>query len=297
MNREDLGSLALFSAVAEEKSFTLAAEKLVLSQSALSHSIRRLEEKLGVRLLNRTTRSVTPTEAGEGLLNTLRPALDDIDAGLMSVQRLRDTPSGRIRISAGKHAAQSALWPVINNIVAEHPDIEVELSVDSGFTDIAADRFDAGVRLGESLEKDMIAARIGPKMRMAAVGAPSYFSEHGMPATPHDLAGHNCINLRFAGAGKLYAWDFVKNDRALTVNVEGQLTFNDPDMIRQAAIDGHGIAFMLEDHFLEELASGALVRVLDDWCERFDGYYLYYPSRRQPTKAFKLVLDALRRRI
>jgi DNA-binding transcriptional LysR family regulator len=188
------------------------------------------------------------------------------------------------------------LWPVIGSITSEHPDIVVELHVDSGFTDIVANRFDAGVRLGESLEKDMIAARIGPKMRMAAVGAPSYFTDRGMPATPHDLAQHSCINLRFAGAGKLYAWDFEKNGRSLSVKVEGQLVFNDPDLIRQAAIDGHGIAFMLEDHFSSELADGTLMRVLDDWCEPFDGYYLYYPSRRQQTTAFKLILDALRLR-
>lgn len=256
--------------------------------------MRKLEDKLGLRLLNRTTRSVAPTDAGEKLLQTLRPALDEIDNKLASLTLLRETPGGSIRISTPKHAAQSVLWPVIDRLTSEHPGIEVELNIDAGFVDIVAERYDAGVRLGESLDKDMIAARIGPRLRMAAVGSPAYFAEHGMPATPHDLSRHTCINLRLTTARGLYAWEFEKNGRALTVKVEGQLVLNDPDLIRQAAIDGHGIAFMVEDHFTQPLANGSLVRVLDDWCEPFDGYYLYYPSRRQPTPAFRLLLEALR---
>lgn len=296
MQREDLGNLSLFLAVAEEQSFTRAAARLGISQSALSHSMRRLEERLGLRLLNRTTRSVAPTEAGERLLETLRPALDEIDTKLSNLTQLREKPAGTVRISTPMHAAKAVLWPVIDRLAKEYPDLQVELNIDAGFTDIVSGRFDAGVRLGESLEKDMIAARIGPKLRMAAVGAPAYFAEKGMPATPHDLARHTCINLRMASAGGLYAWEFEKSGRELRVKVDGQLVFNDPDLISDAAVRGHGIAFMLEDHFSRQLKEGSLVRVLDDWCEPFDGYHLYYPSRKQPSPAFKLVLDSLRYR-
>ncbi len=294
MGREDLGGLAMFLAVAEEKSFTRAAARLGVSQSALSHSMRRLEAKLGLRLLTRTTRSVSPTIAGERLLATLGPALDDIDDMLSSLTELRERPAGTIRITTSKHAARTILWPVVERLTAENPDIVVELSVDSGLTDIVADRFDAGVRLGERLEKDMIAVRIGPQLRMAAVGSPAYFAKHGTPITPDDLARHSCINLRFTTSGGLYVWEFEKAGRELKVKVEGQLVLNDVDLTVDAAVAGRGIAFMIEDHATDQIANGHLVRVLEDWCEPFDGHYLYYPSRRQPSPAFSLFLETLR---
>lgn len=296
MHRDELGSLAMFLEVAEQRSFTRAAAKLGISQSALSHAMRRLEARLGLRLLARTTRNVAPTEAGERLLETLRPALGEIGGKLASLTALRERPAGSVRLTAGKHAARSVLWPAIDRLTAAHPDIQVEIFVDSGLTNIVAERFDAGVRLGEALEKDMIAVPIGPRLRMAAVGTPSYFAAHGVPQTPHDLARHRCINLRMVSAGSLYAWEFEKAGRELRVRVEGQLVLNDVDLVVEAAAAGHGIAFLLEGEFSEQLADGTLVRVLEDWCEPFDGYYLYYPSRRQPSPAFRMLLEALRYR-
>lgn len=284
----------MFLTVAEERSFTRAAAKLDISQSALSHSMRRLEAKLGLRLLTRTTRSVAPTQAGERLIEALRPALDQIDERLASLTDLRDRPAGTVRISAGVHAARTVLWPAIDRLTAEYADINVEVNVEGGLIDIVAERYDAGVRLGERLEQDMIAVRIGPKLRMAAFGAPAYFAERGIPQTPYDLARHNCINLRLPSSSGFYAWEFEKDGKELKVRVEGQLVFNDVDMITEAALAGHGIGFLIEDHLSRRVAEGALVRVLEDWCEPFDGYYLYYPSRRQPSAAFSLVLDALR---
>jgi DNA-binding transcriptional LysR family regulator len=286
----------MFLAVAEERSFTRAAARLGVSQSALSHSMRRLEAKLGLRLLTRTTRSVSPTVAGEQLLETLRPALEDIDNKLSSLTELRERPAGTIRITTSKHAARTILWPVVQRLTAENPDIEVELSVDGGLTDIVAERFDAGVRLGERLEKDMVAVRIGPKLRMAAIGSPAYFAEYGTPDMPGDLAHHRCINMRFVSSGSLYVWEFEKDGRELKVKVEGQLVLNDVDLTVDAAVAGRGVAFMIEDHVESQIADGTLVRVLEDWCEPFDGHYLYYPSRRQPSPAFSLLLEALRYR-
>ncbi|MCP3734238.1 LysR family transcriptional regulator [Sphingomonas sp. RP10(2022)] len=296
MRREDLGSLAMFVAIAEERNFTRAAVRLGVSQSALSHAMRRLEARLGLRLLTRTTRSVSPTVAGERLLETLAPALDDIDARLASLTALRERPAGMVRLTTSAHAARTILWPVIDRLTADHPDIGIELSIDSGLTDIVAERFDAGVRLGERLEKDMIAVRIGPRLRMAAVGSPAYFAAHGIPAVPGDLAHHRCINLRFASTGGLYAWEFEKDGRQLKVKVSGQIVLNDIDLAVDAAAAGHGIAFMIEDHAAARLADGSLIRILQDWCEPFDGHYLYYPSRRQPSPAFSLLLEALRYR-
>jgi DNA-binding transcriptional LysR family regulator len=293
MRREELGSLALFLAVAEERSFTRAAARLGVSQSALSHAMRRLEARLGVRLLTRTTRSVAPTEAGERLIETLRPALEEIDAGIASLTELRDRPVGTIRITTSEQAGRTLLWPAVDRLTARYPDIRVELNIESGLTDIVAERFDAGVRLGERLEQDMIAMRIGPRLRMATVAAPDYFSGRGIPETPHDLAGHSCINLRMA-SGSLYAWEFEKDGRELKVRVEGQLVFNDVDLIVAAAAAGHGIAHVVEDRIGPLLADGRLVPVLEDWNQPFDGYYLYYPSRRQPSPAFTLLLEALR---
>ena len=258
--------------------------------------MRRLEAKLGLRLLTRSTRSVAPTEAGERLIETLRPALDEIDTKLATLTELRERPAGTIRITTSEHAARSVLWPVVDRLTSENPDIQVEINVESGLTDVVAERFDAGVRLGERLEKDMIAVRIGPRLRMAAVGAPSYFARRGKPQTPHDLANHSCINLRMASSGGIYAWEFEKSGRDLRVKVEGQLVFNRADLILEAAAAGHGIAFVAEDQAKPLLAEGKLLRVLEDWCEPFDGYHLYYPSRRHPSPAFSLLLEALRYR-
>lgn len=296
MQREDLADLTMFMAVAEQGSFTGAARRLGLSQSALSHTIRRLEARLGLRLLTRTTRSVAPTEAGERLLATLRPAIDGIDAQLASLSQLRARPAGTIRITAAEHAATTLVWPAIDRLVREHPDIKVELDVESRFTDIVAGRYDAGVRLGEALEKDMIAVRIGPPLRMIAVGAPAYFAARGKPSTPQELAQHRCINLRITSSGGVYAWEFEKDRRELRIKVDGQLTLNRTALILAAAKAGHGIAFVMEDQTRPMLADGSLETVLDDWCPPFDGYYLYYTARRQTSAAFRLLVDALRYR-
>ena len=296
MAREDLSDLSVFVVVAEERSFTRAAAKLGTSQSAVSQTIRRLEARLGLRLLTRTTRSVAPTQAGERLVAGLRPALSEIEHQLTGLTEVRDKPAGIVRITTGQHAADTILWPVIERVLPKYPDVQVELSVDTGLRDIVADRFDAGVRLGEQVDKDMIAVRIGPDLRMAVVAAPKYFRKHGKPATPHDLAQHSCINLRFPTLGGVYVWEFEKNKRELLVRVGGQLTFNESGLIVKAACAGLGVAFVLEDHVKEHIAKGRLERVLADWCPPFSGYHLYYPSRRQPAPAFALVLDALKTR-
>ncbi|NBC37401.1 LysR family transcriptional regulator [Novosphingobium sp. FSY-8] len=296
MLRDDLGDLAAFVAVAEERSFTRAAARLATSQSALSHALRRLEERLGIKLLSRTTRSVSPTEAGEQLLATLRPALGEIDRSLTALNHLRDRPAGLVRITTSLHAADTILWPVISQVMAEYPDIQVELSVDGALTNIVTDRFDAGVRLGESVEKDMVALRIGPDLRMAVVGSPAYFAQRPAPQTPRDLTGHDCINLRMATRGNLYAWEFEQNGHALNVRVEGSLIVNNGDMAIRAALDGRGLACALETDTLEaHVRAGRLVRVLEDWCEPFAGHHLYYPDRHNLSPAFRVVLEALRR--
>ncbi|GLK84701.1 LysR family transcriptional regulator [Ancylobacter defluvii] len=296
MRREELVDLNAFLAVAEERSFTRAAARLGTSQSSLSHTVRRLESQLGVRLLTRTTRSVAPTTAGERLLDTLRPALDNISAELASLSELREKPAGTIRITAAEHAVETAIWPVLERFLPNYPDIHVELSVDSSLTDIVTERFDAGVRLGEALAKDMVAVRIGPDLRMVVVGAPAYFESHPIPRTPNDLADHQCINLRMLSSGGLYAWELEKDGREIRVRVEGQLAFNGIRMIVTAAVAGFGLGFVMEDRVLEHLADGRLVRVLEDWCPPFPGYHLYYPSRRQPSAAFSVLVDALRYR-
>jgi DNA-binding transcriptional LysR family regulator len=296
MRREELVDLNAFLTVAEERSFTRAAAKLGTSQSALSYTIRRLETRLGVRLLTRTTRSLAPTEAGERLLRTLGPALDTIGAELVSLNELREKPAGTIRITTSEHAAETILWPVLEKLLPEYPDIKVELNFDQGLTDIVTERFDAGVRLGEQVAKDMIAARIGPDLRMAVVGAPSYFARRPKPRTPQDLAEHTCINIRLPALGSFYAWEFEKDSRALNVRVDGQLVFNNVPMILKAARAGFGLAFVLEERVEADVAEGSLVRVLADWCPPFSGYHLYYPSRRQAAPAFALLVDALRYR-
>lgn len=295
MRKEDLGSLVMFLAVTEERSFTRAAAKLGVSQSALSHSMSRLETRLGLRLLNRTTRSVAPTEAGEKLIETLRPALDEIDSKLAALTALRERPAGTIRITTSEHAAHTVLWPAVDRLAAEHPDIQVELDIESGLTDIVAGRFDAGVRLDERLEQDMIAVPIGPRLRMATVAAPAYFNRRGKPRAPNDLPGHACINLRMMTGG-VYAWEFAKNGRELKVKVQGQLVLNNVALIVAAAVAGHGIAHLIEDRVASPLAAGKLVRVLEDWCEPFDGYHLYNASRRQPSPAMTLLIEGLRYR-
>jgi DNA-binding transcriptional LysR family regulator len=294
MHREELVDLNAFVVVAEERSFTRAAAKLGTSQSALSFTIRRLEARLGVRLLTRTTRSVAPTEAGERLLRTLGPALDNIGAELARLSELRDKPAGTIRITAGEHAAEAVLWPALASLLPRYPDIKVELIVDYGLTDIVAERYDAGVRLGEQVAKDMIAVRIGPDLRMAVVGAPSYFEGRPVPKKPQDLTAHDCINIRLPTYGGIYAWEFEKRGRELKVRVDGQLVFNNLAMRVNAALAGRGLAYLPEDRVRTHLAEGRLMRVLDDWCAPFPGYRLYYPSRRQTTPAFALLVDALR---
>ena len=296
MARQPIADLSAFIAVARERSFTRAAAQLGVSPSALSQTMRGLEERLGVRLLTRTTRSVAPTEAGERLVATVGPHLDEIEAGLAALSELRDKPAGTIRITAVDHAAETILWPALSDFLANYPDIQVDLIVDNSLRDIVAERFDAGIRMGERVARDMIAVRIGPEMRMATVATPSYFAEHGKPKTPQDLAHHRCINMRLATLGGVYAWEFEKGSREINVKVEGQLTVNDIAVIRRAALDGLGLAFIPEDYVQPHLDSGELVRVLADWTPPFPGYYLYYPSRRQQSPAFALLVEALRYR-
>ncbi|QKC82609.1 LysR family transcriptional regulator [Mesorhizobium sp. NZP2077] len=296
MPRDNLNELTAFLAVAREKSFTRAAAQLGVSQSALSHTVRVLEERLGVRLLTRTTRSVSPTEAGERLVRSVGPRLDEIEAELAALSALREKPAGTIRITAGEHAADAVLWPAIARLLPDYADIKVEIIVDYGLTDIVAERYDAGVRLGEQVAHDMIAVRIGPDMRMAVVGAPAYFARRPKPRVPQDLTTHNCINLRLPTYGGLYAWEFEKAGRELKVRVEGQLTFNTAGLRMNAVLAGLGLAYLPEDQVKAQLADGRLVRVLADWCAPFPGYHLYYPSRRQATPAFSPLVDALRYR-
>jgi len=296
MPREEFNSLLAFLAVARERSFTKAAAKLGVSQSALSHTIRGLEERLGLRLLTRTTRSVSPTEAGERLLQTVGPRFEEIEAELAALSELREKPAGTIRITTTEHAAYTILWPKLAKVLPQYPDIKVEIIIEQGLTDIVAERYDAGVRLGEQVAKDMIAVRIGPEARMAVVGAPSYCERRPPPKTPQDLIAHDCINLRLPTFGGLYAWEFEKRKRELKVRVEGQLVFNGTGMILNAALAGFSLAYLPEDLVHASVAGGKLIRVLTDWCPPFPGYHLYYPSRRQATPAFALLVDALRYR-
>lgn len=294
MSQPAYQDLAAFLVVAREGSFTRAAAQLGVTPSALSHAIRGLEERVGLRLLNRTTRSVTTTEAGQRLRDQLEPHFLDIQSALDRVGELRDAPSGTVRISASNHAIDTLLWPRLRPLLAQYPDIRLELSADSRLVDIAADRFDAGVRLGEQLAPGMIAVRIGPDLRMAAVASPSYLAGRQPPVTPQELAGHRCINLRFLTQGDLYAWEFEQNDRETRVQVEGPLVVDNIDHALRAAVDGVGIAYVMRDRVESHLASGVLVQVLEDWSPPFSGYHLYYPSRRRPSQAFSLVVDTLR---
>ena len=296
MRRENVSDLLAFLAVARERSFTKAGAKLGVSQSALSHTIRALETRLGLRLLTRTTRSVSPTDAGERLLTSVGSHFEEIEAELEALSELRDKPAGTIRITAGEHAAYTVLSPALAKLLPKYPDIKIEVSVDYGLTDIVAQRYDAGVRLGEQVAKDMIAVRIGPDMRMAVVGAPSYFDKRPAPKKPQDLTEHNCINLRLPTYGGLYAWEFEKGKRELKVRVDGQLVFNNIGQRLEATLVGLGLAYLPEDVAQPYLVQRRLKRVLEDWCPPFPGYHLYYPSRRQSSAAFNVLIDALRYR-
>jgi DNA-binding transcriptional LysR family regulator len=296
MQRGNLDDLLAFLAVGRERSFTKAAAKLGVSQSSLSHTIRQLEARLGVRLLTRTTRSVSPTAAGERLLQNLGPRFEEIDAELTALRELRDKPAGTIRITTMEYATEAILLPKLAKLMRDYPDIKVEIIIDYGLTDIVAERYDAGVRSGEQVAKDMIAVRIAPDMRMAVIGAPAYFKAHGEPKTPQDLVKHNCINLRLPTHDSLYAWEFEKGSRELRVRVEGQVTCSSTALLLNAALSGAGLGYVPEGMAEPHVAKGRLKRVLGDWCAPYSGYHLYYPSRRQSSAAFSLVVDALRYR-
>ena len=296
MRRDNVNDFVAFIAVARERSFTKAAAKLGVSQSALSYTVRTLEARLGVRLLTRTTRSVSLTEAGERLLRSIGPLFDGIESEISALSALRDKPAGTVRITTVEHAAEAILWPAMARLMHEYPDVNVEIIEDYQLTDIVAERYDAGVRLGEQVAKDMISVRIGPDFRMAIVAAPSYFEGRPQPRTPRDLTEHACINLRLPTSGGLYVWEFRKGNRELRVRVQGRLAFNAVALIRNGALEGLGLAHLPEDLVEADIRQGRLVRVLADWCPLRPGYHLYYPSRRQPSPAFALVVDALRYR-
>jgi DNA-binding transcriptional LysR family regulator len=294
VKRGDLNQLLWFLAVAEERSFTKAAAKLGTSQPTLSHTIKQLEARLGMRLLTRTTRSVSPTEAGERLLKSLAPHIGELESDIEALIATRDKPSGTVRITLSDHAFDSVVWPKLRAMASAYPEVKVEVSIDNGFRNIVEERFDAGVRLGESLDKDMIAVRIGPDWRLVAVASPDYFARQAAPQHPQDLVGHNCINHRQSRSGGLYAWEFAKGGRELRVRVEGQFTFSTSFAMVEAAVAGLGLAYVPESIVQQQLADGSLVQALNDWSPFFAGYYLYYPSRRQNSSAFSVLVEALR---
>jgi DNA-binding transcriptional LysR family regulator len=296
MRRDNVNDLTAFIAVAREESFTKAAAQLGVSQSALSYTIRTLEARLGLRLLTRTTRSVSLTEAGERLLHSIGPRLDEIESEIAALSAMRDKPAGTIRITTVEHAAETILWPALVPLLAEYPDINVEIISDYGLKDIVAERYDAGVRLGEQVDKDMISLRISADLRMAVVGAPSYFEGRAKPDVPQDLIEHSCIKLRLPTHGAFYAWEFQKDGQELKVRIQGRTAFNTVGMMRKAALDGFGLAYLPEDQVDTAIAEGKLIRVLADWCPPRPAYHLYYPSRRQHSPAFALVIEALRYR-
>jgi DNA-binding transcriptional LysR family regulator len=294
MKREDLNDMLWFLAVAEERSFTKAAAKLGTSQSTISHTIKKLEARMGLRLLTRTTRSVSPTEAGERLIRSLAPRIEELETEIDQLMEIRDKPSGTVRITLSDYAQESVVWPKLRPVLREYPDIKVELNSDNGFQNIVEEKFDAGVRLGESVDKDMIAVRIGPDWRLVAVASPEYLAARPEPRTPQELVAHDCINHRQVRAGGLYAWEFEKDGREVRVRVDGQLTFNTSYAMIDAAVAGYGIAYVPETLVERECASGRLIQILDDWSPMFPGYYLFYPSRRQNSPAFKVVVEALK---
>ncbi len=296
MPRENFNDLQAFVIIAREGSFTRAAAQMGVSQSALSHTLRALEARLGVRLLTRTTRSVSPTEAGQRLLETLAPRFAEIEAELAALSEFRDTPAGTVRITAAEHAVDTLLWPRLQPVLRQYPDIKVEISTDYGLTDIAAQRFDLGVRLGDQVAKDMIAVRIAADMRMAVVAAPGYLAQRGVPQTVQALADHDCVTLRLPTHGGLMAWEFEKDGHEVKAKVEGQWVFNTGSQILRAVVQGFGLGYMPDDMVREHLTAGRLQSVLQDWCPTFPGYHLYYPSRRQSSRALQVVIDALRHR-
>jgi DNA-binding transcriptional LysR family regulator len=296
MEQTDFNHLTWFRIVAEERSFTRAAARIGVAQSTLSHTIKQLEARMGIRLLTRTTRNVATTPAGERLLQTITPRMAEIEDEIAALMAFRDNPSGSIRLTLSDHALESVVWPKLKPVLKDYPDISVELVIDNTFRNIVEEGFDAGVRLGESVEKDMIAVRIGPDWRLVAVASPGYFAEHGVPKHPQDLVRHVCINMRQETSGGLYVWEFGKDGKELRVRVDGQLTFNNSYAMIDAAVNGYGIAYVPENIVERQIAAGSLVRVLDDWSPLFDGYFLYYPSRRQNLPAFKVIVDTLRHR-
>ena len=289
-----LNDLIAFIAVAEEESFTRAAARLSISQSALSHTIKGLEDRLGLRLLTRTTCSVSLTEIGRKLYSSIAPRMQEIEYELDSLNALKEKPAGTIRISTAEHAARAVLWPRILDFMQRYPDIHIEMNVDNALADIVAEKYDAGVRLGESVDKDMIAVSISPPLRMAVVATPDYFKVHGIPMEPRDLAEHQCINFRLPTYGRLLVWDFAKDGHEVNVRVKGQFTVNKASFIREAVLEGVGIAYVPEDMVLEDISAGKLQRVLGAWCDEFPGYYLYFPNRSQFSPAFSLFVDAMR---
>ncbi len=302
MKRDELNDLAAFVVVADEMSFTRAASKMGMSPSALSHAMKALENRLGLQLLARTTRKVSTTEAGDRLLKTLRPAFEDINAELVSLSNLRDKPAGTLRITMPRHAAMTVLWPMLPDFLDAHPDIRIEMTIDEGLTDIIESRYDAGIRLGEKVAKDMVALRVSPNVRWAVFGSPAYFNNHPVPNTPQDLVGHRCINYRFATSGGLYLWEFEEDGRfsqgeappTFQIRVDGNLIFNDSDLILAAALAGQGLGYLLEDQITDCVAEGQLIQVLTKWCPTSEGYYLYHPNRRQTPPALTALVDALR---
>jgi len=296
MPKENLHDLMLFVEIAREQSFTKAAAQLGLSQSALSHAMRNFEKRMGVRLLARTTRRVSTTEAGERLMQNVIPLIAEINQRLAEIRQMGNEISGTIRITATEHAAETIVWPKIRTLLGRYSDLKIEVSIDYGLTDIVRERFDAGVRIGEQIAKDMVAVRIGPDISMAVVATPAYFEKHGRPQQPSDLVNHNCINLRLPTKGGLYVWEFEKDGHEIRVRVNGQLVFNTMPQILMACRQGFGIAYVPEEVIMPEIESGRLVRILKGWCPFFSGYHLYYPNRRQHTAAFSLLVDTLRYR-
>ncbi|WP_417553522.1 LysR family transcriptional regulator [Marinomonas fungiae] len=292
--REELSDLVLFMTVAEEKSFTQAATQLGLSQSAVSHAIRRLEASVGIKLLNRTSRRVSTTDAGEKLLAALRPGLGMINTRIEELRLLGDAPRGLVRIATSKPALRTILWPKLSQIINDYPEIQIELNLESRLTDLAEDRFDAGVRLREFVSPDMIAVKIGPPVRLAAVASPRYFQLHGIPEHPDDLDHHACLALRFHAHASVYDWEFEKDGEVLVKKISGPFIFSESDIAIEAAKAGHGIAFVTEAEVIDSIENGSLRRVLSDWCPPFDGYYLCYSGRRNLSSAFRLVIDRLR---
>ncbi|HHW33655.1 MAG TPA: LysR family transcriptional regulator [Paracoccus solventivorans] len=296
MEKIDFNQLTWFRITAEERNFTRAAARIGVAQSTLSHAIKQLETRMGIRLLTRTTRNVSTTPEGERLLQTITPRLAEIEEEIAALTALRDKPSGRVRLTLSDHALHSVVWPKLKPVLRDYPEISVELILDSSFRNIVEEGFDAGVRLGESVEKDMIAVRIGPDWRLVAVASPDYLAAHGTPQHPRDLVRHICINMRHESAGGLYAWEFERDGQELRVRVDGQLAFNNSYAMIDAAVSGYGIAYVPEDIVATRIASGALVQLLDDWSPFFDGYFLYYPSRRQNLPAFRVIVEALKHR-